>query len=431
LKSRRCFCYLDFTVDHRKLREYEADFVQNSAPIPTKSKLGRVIFELDQARHAPKLCENLRLLCTGERGNGVGNNKLHYKGRALHLILPKYCLQVVIPNEYSCWGKYLEDEKLRIPGVSFNKPGLVAIGNHGPNTNTCTCMILLNEADHLDGYNQIVGRVVRGMEVLRVIEMFPTDRKERCFMEKNVKSWWGGRPMVDVVIEDCGELPADQVDLSAPEDGDVYPEHPIDLSHSSEPELLMAAQEKLREIGNTHYKKKNYLIAMEKYAKAQRYLEPLLRTEHLEHFGEDEPSTWLSGGHRPKDRTAAYRAELTIKLNMCQVMIATREFHAAIKVADSVVLDLVGKHSKKGMGALPNDPLVVKAFFRRARARLGLSEVPGEISQLEEAIEDLKQALYVDPENAELKAELEKAELRQRQADSKGQEVYQNMLKPQ
>lgn len=431
LKHRRCFCFIDFAVDPVKLQRYEDDFLQNRVPMPTKRQLGRVIFELDQAKHAPKLCENVRSLCTGERGTGVGGNRLHYKGRALDMILPKYCMQVSIRNEFSCWGKYLEDEKLRIPGVSFDRAGLVAVGNHGANSNTCTCMFLLSEADHCDGYNQIIGRVVKGMEVLRVIEMMPTDRKEKSFMEKNVKTWWGGKPMVDVTIEDCGELPEEQVDLSVPEDGDIYPQQPIDFSPKYDAEMLVEAQERLREIGNAHYKKKNWLTAIEKYEKAKRYLEPLLRTEHIEAFGDEEVSTWLSGGHRPKDRTSVLRADLTIRLNICQALIAMERWREAIFTADGVLLELVGKHSRKNQGALPLEPLVVKALFRRARARLGLSDVPGEVSQLEEAIEDLRQALLVDPENAEVKAEMERAQSKQREADSKGQEVYQNMLKAQ
>ena len=45
-------------------------------------------------------------------------------------------------------------------------------------------MITLNEASHLDGFNQIIGRVVRGMDVLRLIEGFPTDRKVQCFADR-------------------------------------------------------------------------------------------------------------------------------------------------------------------------------------------------------------------------------------------------------
>lgn len=431
IKTRRCLCYLDFSTQPEKLLEYSEDFRQSGIPFPTKSLLGRIVIELDQAAHAPKLCENFRSLCTGERGVGVGRNKLHYKGRSLDLILPRYCIQASIPNEYSCWGSYLDDEQLCIPEVCFNRPGLVAVGNHGPNSNSCSFMIMLNEADHLNGYNQIIGRVVRGMEVLRLIEMFPTDRKERSFLEQNVKTWWGGRPMVEVVIENCGELSEQEVDLTAPEDGDVYPEHAIDYSHASDHDILFAAQEKIREIGNQYFKRKDYKGALEKYRKAQHYLEPLLRDQHQDSFKDEDVRTWLAGGLRPKDRTDAVRADLTIKLNVCQALIGLQEWRIAIAMADTVLLELVGKYSEKGHGALPNDPLVVKALFRRARARVGLSDVEGEVSQLEEAIEDLRQALLVEPNNQEVKRELEKVRSTQREVDLRGRDMYENMVRSQ
>mmetsp|Transcript_127320 Transcript_127320/g.283939 ORF Transcript_127320/g.283939 Transcript_127320/m.283939 type:complete len:480 (-) Transcript_127320:34-1473(-) len=431
MKTRKCFCFFDFSVDLEKLSQYQQELQDNCAVVPTARSLGRVIVELDQASHAPKLCENFRLLCTGERGMGVGNNKLHYKGRALDFILPKYCIQASIKNEYSCWGRYLADEKLRIPGTTFDRPGLVVVGNHGPNTNTCTFMITLNEANDLDGYNQIIGRVVRGMEVLRIVEMLPTDRKERSFAEKNVKTWWGGKPMVDIVIENCGEISEAEANLEQPADGDTFPEHAIDYSCNYDHEMLLAAQEKLREIGNGYYRKGNYVVALEKYKKAQSYLEPLLKVQHHESFQDEDVRTWMAGGLRPKDRTDAVRAELTIKLNVCRCLLALKEWTAAILVADTVVLEIVGKHSNKGQGALPKDSLIVKALYLRAKARVGASELPGEVSQLEEALEDLRQASLADPGNVEVQRELERILLKQKEADEPSKEVYQNMLKPQ
>jgi len=428
IKSKKCYCFLDFASDPTKLQIYAEEIQKEGIPVPTKKQLGRVVIELDQAIHAPRLCENFRRLCTGEQGEGVGKLKLHYKARPLDVILPKYCVQVSIPNEYSCWGRYLDDEKLRIPGVSFDRPGLVAVGNHGPNTNSCTFMITLNEADHLDGYNQIIGRVVKGMEVLRVIEMLPTDRKERSYNEKNVKSWWGGRPVVDVYVENCGELSPDQVDMSMPEDGDIYAEHPIDVTCQNDYEILMQAAEKIKEIGNDFYKAREYPKALGKYRKALKYLAPLLREQHHDAFGEEDPTTWMAGGYRPKDRSQAVRLDFTIKLNVCQTLYATQEFKAAIAMADNVLLELIGKHSKKGNGALPNDPLTIKALFRRAKARVALSDSKEEISQLDEAIEDLQKALYVDPNNQEVQLELEKIKVRQKKVDMQGQQVYQNML---
>jgi len=432
MKSKRCFCFLDFRMKPEKLLPYAQEMLQNGAEVPQCPQLGRVIVELDQARHAPKLCENFRSLCTGERGTGAGGNKLHYKSRSLDLVLPKFCLQASIRNELSCWGTYLPDEKLHIEGVSsFDRPGLLAVGNHGPNTNSCTFMITLNAADHLSGHNQVIGRVVKGMEVLRVIEMLPTDRKERSFLEKNEKTWWGGKPTVDVTIEDCGELAEDEVNLAAPADGDIYPASWMDWSCTKEHEELFQASEKLREIGNRHFKDKSYIAALEKYKKSQSYLQPLVKVQHRSEFADEDVKTWMAGGLRPKDRTDVVRAELTIKLNTCQVLLALQEWHAVVALADAVLLELVGKNSTKGHGALPNDALVVKALFRRARARVGISALGTEVSQLEEAILDLRQALTVEPEHAEVQRELEKVLQLQRAADSPGKKVYEGMLQPQ
>merc|ERR1711990_1295574 len=110
-------------------------------------------------------------------------------------------------------------------------------------------------------------------------------------------------------------------------------------------------------------------------------------------------------------------------------MLSMQEWQAAITVADSVLLELVGKNSRKGNGALPNEMLTVKALYRRARARVGLSEVEGQVSQLEEAIQDLEQALLVEPSNQEVQAELERVRSKQKDADRKGKQVYENMLK--
>eukprot|EP00438_Fugacium_kawagutii_P032680 Skav221341 [mRNA] locus=scaffold1845:57845:58465:- [translate_table: standard] len=204
----------------------------------------------------------------------------------------------------------------------------------------------------------------------------------------------------------------------------------MDFSVKSEEIEQMFAQERLREIGNEYFKKNQYKLALAKYKKALAYLEPLLKKQSRKEFAEEEPATLLTGA-RPKDRTEPVKADCTLKLNLCQVLMALGDWRGAISTADGVLLDLIGKHSRKGHGALPKEPLVAKAFFRRAKARIGLSDVTGEVSQLEEAIEDLRQALQVEPANGEIKRELEKARVRQHDADDKNRAVYEKMIRTQ
>ncbi|CAK9040680.1 Peptidyl-prolyl cis-trans isomerase D (PPIase D) (40 kDa peptidyl-prolyl cis-trans isomerase) (Cyclophilin-40) (CYP-40) (Rotamase D) [Durusdinium trenchii] len=288
-------------------------------------------------------------------------------------------------------------------------------------------MITLNEASHLDGINQIIGRVIQGMEVLRIIEGFPTDRKIMSFAERDVKSHWGGRPMVDVIIERCGEVAEEVSALPGlpPPDGDIFPEHHQDFS-SDDSELLLA-QERLREMGNAYFKQNRYEQALAKYQKALAYLDPLLKKQSRKEFEEEEPATLLAGG-RPKDRTEPVKADCMVKLNVCQVLLAMGEWRSAMAMADVVLQDLIGQNSRKGYGALPKDTLVAKAFYRRAKARIGLSDVTG-VSHVEEAIQDLQQALQVDPENIDVKRELDKVRALQRAADAKGRAVYERMMR--
>lgn len=65
----------------------------------------------------------------------------------------------------------------------------------GPGTNGSQFFITSKDTPHLDGKHVVFGHVVEGMDVFREIESSPTDS--------------GDKPLTDVVIVDCGEMPAD------------------------------------------------------------------------------------------------------------------------------------------------------------------------------------------------------------------------------
>eukprot|EP00971_Amphidinium_carterae_P204343 4054877-Amphidinium_carterae.1 len=187
------------------------------------------------------------------------------------------------------------------------------------------------------------------MEVLRLIEGLPTDRTERSYAEPglNLKTWFGGRPLVDVKIVSCGELSAQEVPAAEAVDGDVYPALPIDFTCQGDPEKLMEAARALKDIGNSYVRSKDYGAALAKYRKAQIYLEPLLQEDNLGSIHEDDPSAWLAGGVRPKDRTDVVHVHLALWLNECQVLINLGMWEQAIACAEAVLLEMRGLHSKK------------------------------------------------------------------------------------
>jgi len=112
---------------------------------------------------APKTCENFLGLV----------NKHYYDGIIFHRVIKGFMIQGGDPTGTgaggaSLWGKNFEDECK--PTVSFNKPGLLAMANRGPNTNGSQFFITTVATPWLNMRHTIFGEVVSGMDIVKKIE---------------------------------------------------------------------------------------------------------------------------------------------------------------------------------------------------------------------------------------------------------------------
>ncbi len=117
------------------------------------------LFEKD----APKTCENF----ITHIKNG------YYDGLIFHRVIREFMIQGGDPTGTgrggeSIWGKPFKDEFS--PNLKFDRKGLLAMANAGPNTNGSQFFITTVETPWLNNHHTIFGEVVEGYEAVEKIE---------------------------------------------------------------------------------------------------------------------------------------------------------------------------------------------------------------------------------------------------------------------
>jgi cyclophilin family peptidyl-prolyl cis-trans isomerase len=145
-----------------------------------KTNMGTIEVELFPDK-APKTVENFVGLA--EKG--------YYKGVIFHRVIDKFMIQGGDPTGtgrggQSLWGKPFEDEI--VPSLTFDKPGMLAMANSGPNTNGSQFFITVAPTTWLNGHHTIFGQVINGMDVVYAISKVPTNKADN-------------KPLKDVVME--------------------------------------------------------------------------------------------------------------------------------------------------------------------------------------------------------------------------------------
>jgi len=97
----------------------------------------------------------------------------YYDGLIFHRVIKDFMIQGGDPTGTgtggeSIWHKEFVNEYA--PNVVFDKPFLLAMANHGPNTNGSQFFITTKETPWLNGGYTIFGEVIAGQEAVRKIE---------------------------------------------------------------------------------------------------------------------------------------------------------------------------------------------------------------------------------------------------------------------
>ena len=153
---------------------------------------GRIVTRL-MPEHAPATVENFIELAAGSKEwrdprDGARKSEPLYQGTIFHRVIPGFMIQGGDPEGSGHGGPgYQFEDECPPGGPGFDRAGLLAMANAGPNTNGSQFFITLAPTSWLTGKHTIFGEVTEGMDVVEAIATTPTGRNDR--------------PLEDVVVE--------------------------------------------------------------------------------------------------------------------------------------------------------------------------------------------------------------------------------------
>ncbi|MDD5745746.1 MAG: peptidylprolyl isomerase [Candidatus Omnitrophica bacterium] len=128
---------------------------------------------------APKTCENFIKLV--EKG--------YYDGIIFHRVIENFMIQGGDPTGtgrggQSVWGKPFGDEVRK--DVGFDRKGILAMANAGPNTNGSQFFITTKATPWLNMKHTIFGEVVSGYDTVEKIEKTPTGPADKPVADQKI-----------------------------------------------------------------------------------------------------------------------------------------------------------------------------------------------------------------------------------------------------
>ncbi len=136
------------------------------------------------AADAPKTVANFVGLAAGEKEwthpqTGVTSKKPLYPGTLFHRVKPDFMIQGGDPLGVGLGGPGYKFGDEFHPDRMFDRPGLLAMANSGPNSNGSQFFVTVKATPWLNGQHTIFGEVVSGQDVVVKISLVPKGPDDR------------------------------------------------------------------------------------------------------------------------------------------------------------------------------------------------------------------------------------------------------------
>ncbi len=102
-----------------------------------------------------------------------------YNGVIFHRVIDGFMIQGGDPTGTGMGGPGYKIKDEFGAGLKHDDEGILSMANAGPNTGGSQFFITLAPTPWLNGHHAIFGRVVEGMDVVRLIGVVPTDFRDR------------------------------------------------------------------------------------------------------------------------------------------------------------------------------------------------------------------------------------------------------------
>ncbi|MDP1604260.1 MAG: peptidylprolyl isomerase [Legionella sp.] len=147
-----------------------------------KTSVGSITCELF-TKEAPLTVANFVGLATGTKEfkdskNGEMVKRPYYNGLIFHRVISGFMIQGGDPlgNGTGGPGYQFDNENTN---ASFDKPGVLAMANAGPNTNGSQFFITVAPTPNLQGSYNVFGQVISGQDIADKISNVSTDAEDR------------------------------------------------------------------------------------------------------------------------------------------------------------------------------------------------------------------------------------------------------------